>query len=31
MKEYIVKFSDNHDYDHRRQIVWSDNIDEKIP
>lgn len=30
MKEYIIKFSDNHNYDHRRQVVWSDNEDEKI-
>ena len=30
MKEYIIKFSDNHNYDHRRQKVWSDNEDEKI-
>lgn len=30
MKEYIIKFSDNNNYDHRRQKVWSDNEDEKI-
>ena len=30
MKEYIVKFSDNNNYDRRRQKVWSDNEDEKV-
>lgn len=30
MKEYIVKFSDNNNYEHRRQKVWSDNVDEKV-
>ena len=30
MKEYIVKFSDNNNDEHRRQKVWSDNVDEKV-
>ena len=30
MKEYIIKFSDNNNYDHRRQKVWSNNEDEKV-
>ena len=30
MKEYIIKFSDNHDYDCRRQKAWSDNEYEKV-
>lgn len=30
MKEYIIYFYDNEDYENHEQKVWSDNADEKL-